>query len=46
MVARTLAAFRDEGLTRRAEGGIVLADLDGLRAVAQSDEFRDFRSRP
>jgi CRP/FNR family transcriptional regulator len=46
VVARTLAAFRDEGLTRRAEGGIVLADLDGLRAVAQSDEFRDFRSRP
>jgi CRP-like cAMP-binding protein len=46
VVARTLAAFRDEALTRRSDAGIILADLDGLRAVAQSDEFRDFRSRP
>ena len=45
VVARTLAALRDEGLTRRADPGIVLIDLDGLRAAAQADEFRDFRRR-
>ena len=45
VVARTLAALRDEGLTRRADSGIVLIDLDGLRAAAQADEFRDFRLR-
>ena len=45
VVARTLAALRDEGLTRRADPGIVLVDLDGLRAAAQADEFRDFRRR-
>jgi len=46
VVARTLAALRDEGLTRRTEAGIALTDLDGLREAAQSDEFRDFRRRP
>jgi CRP-like cAMP-binding protein len=46
VVARTLAALRDEGLTRRTEAGIALIDLDGLREAAQSDEFRDFRRRP
>jgi CRP/FNR family transcriptional regulator len=45
VVARTLAAFRDEGLTRRIDAGIALVDVDGLRAAAQADEFRDFRSR-
>ena len=45
VVARTLAALRDEGLTRRADPGIVLIDLEGLRAAAQADEFRDFRRR-
>ena len=46
VVARTLAALRDEGLTRRTEEGIALIDLDGLREAAQADEFREFRSRP
>ena len=46
VVARTLAALRDEGLTRRTEDGIALIDLDGLRDAAQADEFREFRSRP
>jgi CRP-like cAMP-binding protein len=46
VVARTLAALRDEGLIRRTEEGIALIDLDGLRDAAQTDEFRDFRSRP
>lgn len=46
VVARTLAAFRDEGLTRRTDAGILLLDLEGLRHAAQADEFRDFRSRP
>lgn len=45
VVARTLAALRDEGLTRRTDTGIMLIDLDGLRQAAQADEFRDFRSR-
>ena len=46
VVARTLAALRDEGLTRRTENGIALTDLDALRNAARSDEFQDFRSRP
>src|SRR3984957_9024831 len=46
VVARTLAALRDEGLIRRTEEGIALIDLDGLREAAQADEFRDFRQRP
>ncbi len=46
VVARTLAALRDEGLTRRTENGIALIDLDALRNAARSDEFQDFRSRP
>jgi CRP/FNR family transcriptional regulator, cyclic AMP receptor protein len=46
VVARTLAALRDDGLIRRTEEGIALIDLDGLRAAAQADEFRDFRRRP
>jgi CRP/FNR family transcriptional regulator, cyclic AMP receptor protein len=46
VVARTLAALRDDGLIRRTEEGIALIDLDGLRDAAQADEFRDFRSRP
>lgn len=46
VVARTLAALRDEGLIRRTEEGIALIDLDGLRDAARADEFRDFRSRP
>jgi CRP/FNR family transcriptional regulator len=46
VVARTLAALRDDGLIRRTEAGIALIDLDGLRDAAQADEFRDFRSRP
>jgi CRP-like cAMP-binding protein len=45
VVARTLAALRDEGLTRRTDAGIVLTDLDGLHEAAQADEFREFRSR-
>jgi len=46
VVARTLAALRDDGLIRRTEEGIALIDLDGLREAAQADEFRDFRQRP
>lgn len=46
VVARTLAALRDDNLIRRTDDGIALIDLDGLREAAQSDEFRDFRSRP
>jgi CRP/FNR family transcriptional regulator len=46
VVARTLAALRDDGLIRRTEEGIALIDLDGLREAAQADEFRDFRRRP
>jgi CRP-like cAMP-binding protein len=46
VVARTLAALRDEGLTRRTEEGIALIDLTGLRDAAQAEEFRDFRHRP
>jgi CRP-like cAMP-binding protein len=46
VVARTLAALRDEGLTRRTENGIALTDLDALRNAARSDEFQDFRRRP
>jgi len=46
VVARTLAGLRDDALIRRTEDGIALIDLDGLRAAAQSDEFRDFRQRP
>jgi CRP-like cAMP-binding protein len=46
VVARTLAGLRDDGLIRRTGEGIALIDLDGLRAAAQSDEFRDFRQRP
>ena len=46
VVARTLAALRDEGLIRRVDAGITLVDLDGLRDAAQADEFRDFRRRP
>ena len=45
VVARTLAALRDDGLIHRTEEGIALIDLDGLREAAQADEFRDFRSR-
>ena len=45
VVARTLAALRDEGLTRRTDEGIALLDLDALRNAARTDEFRDFRSR-
>ena len=46
VVARTLAALRDDGLIRRTEEGIALIDPDGLREAAQADEFRDFRQRP
>jgi CRP/FNR family transcriptional regulator, cyclic AMP receptor protein len=46
VVARTLAALRDDGLIRRTEEGIALIDPDGLREAAQADEFRDFRRRP
>ena len=46
VVARTLAALRDEGLTRRTDEGIALLDLDALRNAARTDEFRDFRRRP
>jgi CRP-like cAMP-binding protein len=46
VVARTLATFRAEGLTRRTETGIVLLDLDGLRDAGQAEEFQDYRRRP
>jgi CRP-like cAMP-binding protein len=46
VVARILAALRDAGLTRRTDAGILLVDTDGLRDIAQADEFRDFRRRP
>ena len=46
VVARTLGTFRDEGLTRRTETGIVLLDLDGLRDAGQAEEFQDYRRRP
>jgi CRP-like cAMP-binding protein len=46
VVARTLAALRDEGLIRRTEDGIALLNLDALRNAARSDEFQDFRRRP
>jgi CRP-like cAMP-binding protein len=45
VVARTLAALRDDGMIRRTEEGIALIDLDRLREAAQADEFRDFRQR-
>jgi CRP-like cAMP-binding protein len=45
VVARTLAALRDEGLICRTDLGILLLDVDRLRQAAQADEFRDFRSR-
>lgn len=45
VVARTLAALREEGLIRRTDAGILLLDVDRLRQAARADEFRDFRSR-
>ena len=46
VVARTLTAFRSEGLIRRDDGRIVLVDVGKLRQIAQADEFADFRIRP
>ena len=46
VVARTLTAFRNEGLTRRVDTGILLINVDALREVAQAEEFPDFRIRP
>lgn len=45
VVARTLTAFRNEGLTQRVDAGILLLDPDAVRQVAQTDEFPDFRIR-
>jgi CRP/FNR family cyclic AMP-dependent transcriptional regulator len=45
VVARTLAAFRQEGLAVRTDTGILLADVEELRRIAQTDEFSDFRIR-
>jgi CRP-like cAMP-binding protein len=46
VAARTLAAFRAEGLIRRADGRIELTNIEVLRSIAQADEFADFRIRP
>jgi len=46
VVARVLMEFRKEGLTSRCDSGILLANVDALRQVAQLEEFRDFRTRP
>ena len=45
VVARTLTALRNEGLTSRTDFGIALVDVPGLRAAADADQFREFRTR-
>ena len=45
VVARTLTGLRNEGLTSRTDFGIVLVDVAGLRAAADADQFREFRTR-
>lgn len=45
VVARVLMEFRREGLASRSDSGILLVNLDALRKVAQTEEFRDFRTR-
>jgi len=45
VVARTLKAMRKERLISRGELGIALMDVPKLRALADADQFREFRTR-